>query len=77
MSVEPCSAAAEDRILLGECLELLPGLASASFALVYLDPPFNTGKTQVRRTLRAAQDPSAHRRGFAGRSYRTELLAAA
>ena len=43
----------EDQILLGECLELLPGLPSGFFSLIYLDPPFNTGRRQVRRTLRA------------------------
>jgi site-specific DNA-methyltransferase (adenine-specific) len=65
---------AQDLILLGESLELLPRLASDAFTLVYLDPPFNTGKTQVRSTVRAVQDPSAARTGFAGRSYRTELV---
>src|SRR5206468_10125544 len=66
---------AEDQILLGDSLELLPGIAGDSFALIYIDPPFNTGRTQVRSTLRAEQDPGAGRKGFAGRSYRSELLA--
>jgi len=64
----------EDQIVLGECLDLLPGLPSGFFSLVYLDPPFNTGRRQVRRTLRAVEDPAATRRGFGGRTYRTELL---
>ncbi len=64
----------EDQIMLGECLELLPGLPSGFFSLVYLDPPFNTGRPQVRRTLRAVEDPQATRKGFGGRTYRTELL---
>jgi site-specific DNA-methyltransferase (adenine-specific) len=66
---------AVDRILLGDSLELLPGFASGSFQLIYIDPPFNTGRTQVRRTLRAVQDEGAPRVGFQGRRYRTELLA--
>ena len=64
----------EDQIVLGECLELLPGLPSDFFSLIYLDPPFNTGRRQVRRTLRAVEDPEATRTGFGGRTYRTELL---
>jgi site-specific DNA-methyltransferase (adenine-specific) len=71
----PPARPVDDQILLGESLELLPSFADGSFALVYLDPPFNTGRTQVRTTLRAVADPLASRRGFGGRGYRTELLA--
>ena len=42
-----------DQILLGENLALLPRLADRCFQLVYIDPPFNTGRAQVRRTLAA------------------------
>jgi len=63
-----------DQILLGENLELLPGFADGSFQLIYIDPPFNTGRRQERRTLRAVGDPDAERIGFGGRRYRTELL---
>jgi site-specific DNA-methyltransferase (adenine-specific) len=73
VSSDPASPI-EDQILLGESLELLPRLASETFTLVYLDPPFNTGRTQVRSTMRAVRDPSSGRTGFAGRSYRTEVL---
>jgi site-specific DNA-methyltransferase (adenine-specific) len=71
----PIGSAAADRILLGENLELLPGFADASFQLIYIDPPFNTGKLQERRTLRTAQDPDGERTGFQGRRYSTQLLA--
>jgi len=63
-----------DQILLGENLELLPSFAAASFQLVYIDPPFNTGKLQARKTLRAVQDPDGRRAGFQGRRYSTQLL---
>ncbi len=63
-----------DEILLGENLELLPRFADGSFQLVYIDPPFNTGRRQERRTLRAVSDPEGTRTGFAGRRYSTELL---
>jgi site-specific DNA-methyltransferase (adenine-specific) len=64
----------QDEILLGENLELLPRFADGSFQLVYLDPPFNTGRSRERRTLRAVADPAGERAGFGGRRYRTELL---
>ncbi len=64
-----------DEILLGENLELLPEFADGSFQLIYIDPPFNTGRAQTRRTLRTAQDAGGDRTGFSGRRYSTRLLA--
>jgi site-specific DNA-methyltransferase (adenine-specific) len=64
----------EDQILLGDNLELLPAFASESFQLVYIDPPFNTGKVQTRRTMQAVGDADGERTGFKGRRYRTRLL---
>jgi site-specific DNA-methyltransferase (adenine-specific) len=63
-----------DQILLGESLTLLPGFAAESFQLVYIDPPFNTGRVQRRRTLRATRDEGGERTGFQGRRYTTTLL---
>jgi site-specific DNA-methyltransferase (adenine-specific) len=71
----PSGSPAVDRILLGENLELLPTLASESFQLVYIDPPFNTGKVQQRRTLSAVRDEDGERTGFQGHRYKTQLLA--
>jgi site-specific DNA-methyltransferase (adenine-specific) len=64
-----------DQILLGDSLELLPGFADGSFRLIYIDPPFNTGKTQVRDTLRTVHAQDGSRVGFQGRRFRSELLA--
>ena len=64
-----------DQILLGENLELLPRFADGSFQLIYIDPPFNTGHAQVRRTLSVVGDRDGQRTGFQGRRYRTRLLA--
>jgi site-specific DNA-methyltransferase (adenine-specific) len=66
---------AVDEILLGENLELLGALAAESFQLVYIDPPFNTGKVQARKTVSAVADPDGERKGFQGRRYTTALLA--
>jgi site-specific DNA-methyltransferase (adenine-specific) len=44
--------------------------------LVYIDPPFNTGRVQRRTQLRTVQDEQGDRTGFGGRRYRTEQLSA-
>ncbi|HEV7527400.1 MAG TPA: site-specific DNA-methyltransferase [Solirubrobacteraceae bacterium] len=64
-----------DEILFGENLELLPAFADGSFQLIYIDPPFNTGHAQVRKTLAVVGDEQGERVGFQGRRYRTRLLA--
>jgi site-specific DNA-methyltransferase (adenine-specific) len=64
----------EEAIHLCDNMELLPGLPKESFTLIYVDPPFNTGKTQRRRTLATAQDPAGTRTGFGGRRYRSEVV---
>ncbi|HZE05555.1 MAG TPA: site-specific DNA-methyltransferase, partial [Solirubrobacteraceae bacterium] len=38
------------------------------------DPPFNTGRAQIRNSVAATVDPTAGRVGFGGRTYRTRLL---
>jgi site-specific DNA-methyltransferase (adenine-specific) len=64
-----------DEILLGDCLELLPRFADRSFQLIYIDPPFNTGREQARRTVEAVSGAGGSRIGFQGRRYTTRLLA--
>jgi site-specific DNA-methyltransferase (adenine-specific) len=53
---------------------VLRSISSASIDLVYLDPPFNTGRIQRRERLQTIRDESGDRHGFAGRRYRTERL---
>jgi site-specific DNA-methyltransferase (adenine-specific) len=67
--------ALSNRVVQGECLEVLRTLADASVDLVYIDPPFNTGKVQKRVRMKTVRDEAAgDRKGFAGRRYRTERL---
>ncbi|SDQ29843.1 site-specific DNA-methyltransferase (adenine-specific) [Curtobacterium sp. UNCCL20] len=42
-----------DRVVQGDNLDVLPTLADGSFTLVYLDPPFNTGRYQRRHASTA------------------------
>jgi len=62
------------RIVLGDCLDVLTGLPEGSARLVYLDPPFNTGRVQTRTRLRTVRDPAGDRSGFKGERYRTQVL---
>jgi site-specific DNA-methyltransferase (adenine-specific) len=66
---------ADDLVLLGDNLRLLPQFADGSFQLAYLDPPFNTGARRSRRTLATTAAEDGDRVGFKGRRYRTRLLA--
>jgi site-specific DNA-methyltransferase (adenine-specific) len=65
----------DGEIILGDNLEVLPGLQGEAFQLIYIDPPFNTGRTQTRKTLQTVPDQDGDRTGFTGRRYRTRLLA--
>jgi site-specific DNA-methyltransferase (adenine-specific) len=64
----------EEAIHLGDNMELLPRLPDAAFQLVYLDPPFNTGREQRRLRLATEADETGDRTGFGGRTYRTTVL---
>lgn len=55
-------------------MDVLPSLPGGGYQLIYIDPPFNTGKSQARRTLETVPDPGGDRTGFQGRRYRTRLL---
>jgi site-specific DNA-methyltransferase (adenine-specific) len=58
----------------GDNLPLLEGFPAAAFDLIYIDPPFNTGREQSRTRIRVAADPDGDRAGFQGRRYRTTVL---
>jgi site-specific DNA-methyltransferase (adenine-specific) len=66
-----------DAILLGENLELLPHMDGGSFQMIYIDPPFNTGRPRTRRTLRAVADDHGEHTGFQGRRYRMSVIGSA
>jgi site-specific DNA-methyltransferase (adenine-specific) len=66
-----------NRILHGDNLEALGQMESGSAALIYIDPPFNTGRRQTRARMKTVRDEAGDRVGFGGRRYRTELVVAA
>ena len=63
------------RIVLGDNLPVLEGLADECADLVYVDPPFNTGKRQERTRIKTVRDEAGGDRiGFQGKRYRTIKL---
>ena len=64
----------DDLVIAGDNLPVLERLPAGTFDLVYIDPPFNTGRAQTRRSVTATADADASRVGFGGRRYRTSLL---
>jgi site-specific DNA-methyltransferase (adenine-specific) len=64
----------DDLVIAGDNAVVLEHLPGETFDLIYVDPPFNTGRVQSRSTLATVADPSAGRVGFGGRRYRSQLL---
>ena len=60
-----------NRIYFGDNLPILQTLPSGSVDLIYIDPPFNTGKVQGRTQIHTVQSGEGDRTGFAGRRYAT------
>jgi site-specific DNA-methyltransferase (adenine-specific) len=58
----------------GDNLPVLRAMPAESVDLIYIDPPFNTGKVQKRTTLRTVQDVNGDRIGYAGKRYRSLAL---
>ena len=58
-------------VFYGDNLTILRELDSCSVDLIYIDPPFNTGKTQVRNRIATVRDDDGDRTGYQGRRYRT------
>ena len=59
---------------LGDNLEVLARIPDACIDLVYIDPPFNTGRTQRNTQLRMVRDEVGDRTGFKGQRYRTTAV---
>jgi site-specific DNA-methyltransferase (adenine-specific) len=72
MATSPAGSPLE--ILQGDNLPILQSLEAASFQLVYIDPPFNTGKNQSRTRLKTVRDDDGDRTGFGGARYKSVAL---
>jgi site-specific DNA-methyltransferase (adenine-specific) len=61
-------------IHVGDNLPILSDFSDGSFDLIYVDPPFNTGKAQARTRIRTEQDADGDRVGYQGKKYKTTVL---
>ena len=59
----------------GDALEVLPALPAAFARLIYVDPPFNTGRRQRRRRVKVTRDAEGARTGFGGQTYTETVVA--
>ncbi len=64
----------EVTIHVGDNLPILERFPDGSFDLIYIDPPFNTGRVQSRLSMRTVRDARGDRKGFQGKTYRTEVV---
>jgi site-specific DNA-methyltransferase (adenine-specific) len=58
-----------DRVIHGDNLDVLSGLPDDAFTVIYLDPPFNTGRSQSRQNRRTVRVASGGIIGFKGQGY--------
>lgn len=63
-----------NRIILQENLSFLKDRVGDHFDLIYIDPPFNTGKNRILTTLKTNRDDKGDRVGFQNKKYKTEKL---
>ena len=63
-----------DWVVHADNAEVLPALPDESFRLIYIDPPFNTGKVRQRTEISTVRSGDGDRVGFGGRRYRTVEL---
>lgn len=65
------TADSSNLVIEGDNLTILPELPDGSFQMIYIDPPFNTGRVQRRTSLRTVRSTTGKRVGFKGQSYDT------
>ncbi|MDZ4227335.1 MAG: site-specific DNA-methyltransferase, partial [Patescibacteria group bacterium] len=63
-----------NKVIFGDNLEILKAIPSDSVRLIYIDPPFNTGKIQARKQLKTERHVDGDRVGFKGQTYKTTVL---
>jgi site-specific DNA-methyltransferase (adenine-specific) len=56
-------------VIHGDNLEVTPSLPDGAFTLVYLDPPFNTGRSQTRQSTTSVRSATGGVTGFKGQQY--------
>jgi site-specific DNA-methyltransferase (adenine-specific) len=62
-----------NQIVYAENLSYMRTLPDGAFRLIYIDPPFNTGKVQQRARMRVVASEQGERIGFGDRRYHVQL----
>jgi len=62
------------RVVLGDNLEVLRQIPDGSVNLIYIDPPFNTGRQQSRTQIRVERNNEGDRVGFKGVRYESHVI---
>lgn len=62
------------QIIFGDNLKALADLPDDSIDLVYIDPPFNTGKVQSRTQIKTTRNSEGDRIGFKGQRYQSKII---
>ena len=60
-----------DLVVGGDNLAVIQALPDAAFRLIYIDPPFNTGRVQSRQAITTVRNVDGTRTGFKGHNYDT------
>ena len=63
------SPTSANRVIEGDNLTVARGLPDAVFTVIYLDPPFNTGRGQVRQSTTSRRSSTGSITGFKGQQY--------
>jgi site-specific DNA-methyltransferase (adenine-specific) len=64
-------ATLESTVYFGDNLPILRAIPDSSIQLIYIDPPFNTGREQQRSKVTTKRNDSGNRIGFKGERYET------
>jgi site-specific DNA-methyltransferase (adenine-specific) len=64
-------ATLENTLYFGDNLTVLRSIPDSSIQLVYIDPPFNTGREQQRSKVTTKRNKQGNRIGFKGERYET------
>ncbi|WP_042491355.1 DNA-methyltransferase [Tropheryma whipplei] len=60
----------DNLVVQGNNIDFLHKLPDDSFQLIYIDPPFNTGKRQTRQCSKMVRSPYGKQIGFCGNRYK-------
>lgn len=63
-----------NKIIQADNLDVLREMEAESIDLIYIDPPFNTGKRQSRTRIKTTKTEAGDRIGFQGHRYLTEIV---